>query len=324
MCHDADVLVVNMCGRVHHAVQAVEAGCDLVVAQGTEAGGHTGRVATLPLGAPDRGRGGRPGPGGGGRWHRRRTGGGRRPGPRRRRGVARHPLHRHARGPGLPRLPRRPARRRRESDDGEPLLQRQADAGDRQRADHLLRPPPRRTGPFPEQMLQSIVGRGSSISPPGRTTRTSTRPGSAIRAARGWVPSTGSSPPANWWAASWPRPRRRWPGWTGCAERPPTRGHVRPGCPRPDRGGRARPAAMPQAGASTWPWTPWTTLTSRLERGDPPKPTDAFWFPLSSVSNSHVGRSPPGADSTTRSSVPGRKVWTIGSMGILTSVYGAG
>ena len=49
MCHDADVLVVNMCGRVHHAVQAVDAGCDLVVAQGTEAGGHTGRVATLPL-----------------------------------------------------------------------------------------------------------------------------------------------------------------------------------------------------------------------------------------------------------------------------------
>jgi enoyl-[acyl-carrier protein] reductase II len=49
MCHDADVLVVNMCGRVHHAVLAVEAGCDLVVAQGTEAGGHTGRVATMPL-----------------------------------------------------------------------------------------------------------------------------------------------------------------------------------------------------------------------------------------------------------------------------------
>ena len=49
LCHDADVLVVNMCGRVHHAVLAVEAGCDLVVAQGTEAGGHTGRVATLPL-----------------------------------------------------------------------------------------------------------------------------------------------------------------------------------------------------------------------------------------------------------------------------------
>ena len=49
MCHDAGVLVVNMCGRVHHAVLAVEAGCDIVVAQGTEAGGHTGRVATMPL-----------------------------------------------------------------------------------------------------------------------------------------------------------------------------------------------------------------------------------------------------------------------------------
>ena len=32
-----------------HARPAVEAGCDIVVAQGTEAGGHTGKVATLPL-----------------------------------------------------------------------------------------------------------------------------------------------------------------------------------------------------------------------------------------------------------------------------------
>lgn len=48
-CHEQDVLVVNMCGKVHHAVDAVEAGCDIVVAQGTEAGGHTGRIATLPL-----------------------------------------------------------------------------------------------------------------------------------------------------------------------------------------------------------------------------------------------------------------------------------
>ncbi len=49
MCHDADVLVVNMCGKVEHARRAVAAGCDLVVAQGTEAGGHTGQVATMPL-----------------------------------------------------------------------------------------------------------------------------------------------------------------------------------------------------------------------------------------------------------------------------------
>ena len=49
LCHDNNVLVVNMCGKVRHAINAVEAGCDLVVAQGTEAGGHTGQVATMPL-----------------------------------------------------------------------------------------------------------------------------------------------------------------------------------------------------------------------------------------------------------------------------------
>lgn len=49
LCHRHGVLVVNMCGKVAHARRAVDAGCDLVVAQGTEAGGHTGRVATLAL-----------------------------------------------------------------------------------------------------------------------------------------------------------------------------------------------------------------------------------------------------------------------------------
>jgi enoyl-[acyl-carrier protein] reductase II len=48
-CHRNNVVVVSMCGKVDHAVRAVEAGCDLVVAQGTEAGGHTGQVASLPL-----------------------------------------------------------------------------------------------------------------------------------------------------------------------------------------------------------------------------------------------------------------------------------
>ena len=38
-----------MCGKVRHAIAAVEAGCDFVIAQGTEAGGHTGTVATFPL-----------------------------------------------------------------------------------------------------------------------------------------------------------------------------------------------------------------------------------------------------------------------------------
>ena len=49
LCHEHGVIVVNMCGKVRHALAAVEAGCDIVVAQGTEAGGHTGQVATFPL-----------------------------------------------------------------------------------------------------------------------------------------------------------------------------------------------------------------------------------------------------------------------------------
>jgi enoyl-[acyl-carrier protein] reductase II len=47
--HDGNVLVASMCGKVRHAVAAAEAGCDFVIAQGTEAGGHTGTVATMPL-----------------------------------------------------------------------------------------------------------------------------------------------------------------------------------------------------------------------------------------------------------------------------------
>ena len=40
--HDANILVGSMCGKVRHAIGAVASGCDFVVAQGTEAGGHTG------------------------------------------------------------------------------------------------------------------------------------------------------------------------------------------------------------------------------------------------------------------------------------------
>jgi enoyl-[acyl-carrier protein] reductase II len=47
--HAADVKVFSMCGTVRHAIAAAEAGCDAVVAQGGEAGGHTGRVAGLAL-----------------------------------------------------------------------------------------------------------------------------------------------------------------------------------------------------------------------------------------------------------------------------------
>ncbi|MGD9704033.1 MAG: NAD(P)H-dependent flavin oxidoreductase [Acidimicrobiia bacterium] len=49
LLHSKNILVGSMCGKVRHAIGAVASGCDFVVAQGTEAGGHTGQIATLPL-----------------------------------------------------------------------------------------------------------------------------------------------------------------------------------------------------------------------------------------------------------------------------------
>jgi len=48
-CHAGGVKVISMCGTVDHARKAEQAGCDVVVAQGTEAGGHTGKVAAMAL-----------------------------------------------------------------------------------------------------------------------------------------------------------------------------------------------------------------------------------------------------------------------------------
>jgi len=48
-CHDAGVKVMVLCGKLSHALAAEAAGCDAVVAQGTEAGGHTGSIAALAL-----------------------------------------------------------------------------------------------------------------------------------------------------------------------------------------------------------------------------------------------------------------------------------
>jgi enoyl-[acyl-carrier protein] reductase II len=45
----AGLIVMSMCGTVRHALKAAEAGCDVVIAQGTEAGGHTGKVASMAL-----------------------------------------------------------------------------------------------------------------------------------------------------------------------------------------------------------------------------------------------------------------------------------
>ncbi len=49
LLHSHNILVGSMAGKVRHAVSAVASGCDFVVAQGTEAGGHTGTVATMAL-----------------------------------------------------------------------------------------------------------------------------------------------------------------------------------------------------------------------------------------------------------------------------------
>jgi enoyl-[acyl-carrier protein] reductase II len=45
----AGVKVMVVCGAVKHAVKAEAAGCDAVICQGSEGGGHTGLVGALPL-----------------------------------------------------------------------------------------------------------------------------------------------------------------------------------------------------------------------------------------------------------------------------------
>jgi NAD(P)H-dependent flavin oxidoreductase YrpB (nitropropane dioxygenase family) len=47
--HDQDVLVAALAGSARHARKHAEAGIDVVVAQGYEAGGHTGEIATMVL-----------------------------------------------------------------------------------------------------------------------------------------------------------------------------------------------------------------------------------------------------------------------------------
>jgi NAD(P)H-dependent flavin oxidoreductase YrpB (nitropropane dioxygenase family) len=49
MCHSAGIKVVSLIGNLKHARRVAEWGVDIIVAQGTEAGGHTGRIGTLAL-----------------------------------------------------------------------------------------------------------------------------------------------------------------------------------------------------------------------------------------------------------------------------------
>lgn len=47
--HEADVVVAALAGTKEHAVRHKELGVDIIIAQGTEGGGHTGEVATMVL-----------------------------------------------------------------------------------------------------------------------------------------------------------------------------------------------------------------------------------------------------------------------------------
>jgi enoyl-[acyl-carrier protein] reductase II len=47
--HAAGLKVMNVCGTVRHAKAGEDGGLDAVVAQGTEAGGHTGKIAGMAL-----------------------------------------------------------------------------------------------------------------------------------------------------------------------------------------------------------------------------------------------------------------------------------
>jgi enoyl-[acyl-carrier protein] reductase II len=47
--HERGMIVIVMIGKVRHAVKSEQAGADIVAAQGTEAGGHTGEIGSLAL-----------------------------------------------------------------------------------------------------------------------------------------------------------------------------------------------------------------------------------------------------------------------------------
>ncbi|MBY0588005.1 nitronate monooxygenase [bacterium] len=49
MCHEAGLVVMSMAGKVDHAVKAAKTGVDVVIAQGSEAGGHTGAIGSIAL-----------------------------------------------------------------------------------------------------------------------------------------------------------------------------------------------------------------------------------------------------------------------------------
>ena len=109
--HDSGRLVAALCGAPAQAVRHKNAGVDIVIAQGTEGGGHTGDVGSIVL-WPQVIDAVAPTPGARGRWHRQRSSDGGRAGARRRGRVDRLAVAhrrggRHPAGPDAE-LPRRP------------------------------------------------------------------------------------------------------------------------------------------------------------------------------------------------------------------------
>ncbi|MBI2917706.1 MAG: nitronate monooxygenase [Chloroflexi bacterium] len=49
LAHEVGTRVLGMAGSVPNALRQKQAGVDIIVAQGSEAGGHTGRISTFPL-----------------------------------------------------------------------------------------------------------------------------------------------------------------------------------------------------------------------------------------------------------------------------------
>ena len=75
--HAAGVPVAALAGSAKHAQRHVENGVDIVVAQGHEAGGHTGEIGSMVLWPEIVDAVGGKAPVLGGRWHRHRSAGGR-------------------------------------------------------------------------------------------------------------------------------------------------------------------------------------------------------------------------------------------------------
>jgi len=48
-CHKAGIKVIALCGRMRHAQKVIPMGVDIIVAQGYDAGGHTGTIGTMAL-----------------------------------------------------------------------------------------------------------------------------------------------------------------------------------------------------------------------------------------------------------------------------------